>query len=98
PHRSPSFPYPTLFRSAKRIGNGRRGVSFPARIAGWGHIERFIRTPVPVIVLAPHQRSIVGVLQPAVVRSNGCAIVGRGPAKARRSEEHTSELQSPDHL
>src|SRR5947208_13350418 len=84
PLRSTLFPYTTLFRSARRFTYGR-----------FWNVTHF-RFPDPRCAL----RELVA----AVQRSTRHA--GRGVRRVRdalvarhaRSEEHTSELQSPDHL
>src|SRR5947208_9768870 len=82
PPRSTLFPYTTLFRSSFRQDKVR-------------HIEAdpFLLSGVPVNVAALSiGRGLFGVAFP-----------GESPGQPRffgprRSEEHTSELQSPDHL
>src|SRR5258708_31978172 len=85
PPRSTLFPYTTLFRSPRRRHSKRR----PHR--GWP--ARQHRHPDLQVTqghaLSPHYRVIqIGELQ------TNCPSV----CSPRRSEEHTSELQSPDHL
>src|SRR3712207_9452532 len=92
PPRSTLFPYTTLFRSAARVV--RAGVSRrPVRRLGAGPgaaaegAARRLRGPRP----APgrHLRRAGGPVRPEAAR---------GAALGARSEEHTSELQSPQYL
>src|SRR5207244_5913427 len=84
PPRSPLFPYTTLFRS------------LPGRLE-----EHVLRRHHPLLF-----RPLVRILRAAShldrsSRSDGIALgVGLllGFGRGDRSEEHTSELQSPDHL
>src|SRR5207244_12614872 len=84
----PAFPYTTLFRSP-RVANPRR-TSPPVRV----------RAPVP----APAQDRVQAAEAGGEAPDEGRA--REGPAEPwvgtrrpqERSEEHTSELQSPDHL
>src|SRR5207244_11909377 len=83
PHRSPPFPYTTLFRSVHRLA--RRQLS--GLDVGDADARR-------QLALDPdggeaHQPDVVQTERSAQVRERG---------DAGRSEEHTSELQSPDHL
>src|SRR5207244_4859629 len=86
------FPYTTLFRSCQRIG----GV--------------MMKSPRSIVHLMPS--TVVNAPSPSTMRRSaagvwwwlGAVSPGRitwSPAKSVeviRSEEHTSELQSPDHL
>src|SRR5207244_13033229 len=82
PPTSPLFPYTTLFRSAKVIGTMN---AEKAR----------------VILVQPFQNRKTA---ETVARQTGAAVLdipqqpGAIPHTDTRSEEHTSELQSPDHL
>src|SRR5258708_9811548 len=67
PPRSTLFPYTTLFRSERRVGDLRKIL----------------------------MEIIVEDLRP--LRQHGDRLVGT-PGADGRSEEHTSELQSPNHL
>src|SRR5256885_12928477 len=86
PPSSTLFPYPTLFRSAAAIGRGP-GVLCARRAPG-------------------RERSLPAVVQISPVRSDDRlrieqAIFERqleATVRALRSEEHTSELQSPCNL
>src|SRR5256885_6402178 len=84
PPRSTLFPYTTLFRS-------------PQRSAG--------RLPAAVCPPAPRGGRVAGALRDSApgragedARSNEAPACEGGGAAARRSEEHTSELQSPCNL
>src|SRR5947208_10498025 len=86
PPRSTLFPYTTLFRSGRPAGRAVRARRRAGRQA------------------RPRRR--VGADQPAYIAGGpvGLAQPGRTASRAERrrarlrSEEHTSELQSPDHL
>src|SRR5258708_24978135 len=102
PPRSTLFPYPPLFRSFSRAR--------PGLVSGPGHprargppryrlgvclgslcppLPQYWCAPPPHPALHPAHERQSGALHP-----NPLARVGLPP----RSEEHTSELQSPDHL
>src|SRR5258708_24243953 len=82
PPRSTLFPYTTLFRSEVLFQQGGRGVADPV-----GDAERPELREVPVVEDEDEVRRLVPEALEHV------------PVPAReRSEEHTSELQSPDHL
>src|SRR5947208_12607523 len=89
PPLSTPFPYTTLFRSLSSASPSRRRRDRPRRRTP--SLHRLAETD------PDRQRRVPG-LQPG----GDAAGVGRGRAIAiasrRRSEEHTSELQSPDHL
>src|SRR5258708_25088735 len=87
PRRSTPFPYPTFFRS----GEGEQW-----RKDGFHDDRRIDLVAEPVVALvehdldeADHEPELDG------ARPDG-GLAARLPIK--RSEEHTSELQSPDHL
>src|SRR3712207_8425081 len=84
PPRSTLFPYTTLFRSAPRI-SGAHGRNIAERLS-------------PLVVLGA-ARPRLGRAAGAV-RHDGAARPGarRGAGGHRRSEEHTSELQSRQYL
>src|SRR5258708_10158073 len=92
PPRSTLFPYTTLFRSAELDG--------AVEIAGERHKKRYLAEHV----VAP--QAVVGdvVLKKRRVGDEERAVGGffaqhhQLQPVERRSEEHTSELQSPDHL
>src|SRR2546430_13430767 len=93
PPRSTLFPYTTLFRSARvipaiRIGKRRRGrVRLWRRFVDFHHEAVETRPPIDNPPVAPRDH-------PRVVHT-----LGRGVAPCRRrSEEHTSELQSQSNL
>src|SRR5947208_10551915 len=92
PPRSTLFPYTTLFRSrAERDSLPRRrpsvawGSAAWASSAGFGRDDVTARGGVPAAARRPRQNSSLP--QPT-----------DKPTYSVRSEEHTSELQSPDHL
>src|SRR3546814_1393921 len=86
------FPYPTLFRSlALGVDQGGRRLWKPARRIGAGAVALRLNENRPSRAEAPE-----GVVEPAgdgdeFGRHRGVEV---GTAKAGRSEEHTSELQS----
>src|SRR5207244_11464104 len=96
PPRSPPFPYTTLFRSAKPTSS----IS----------IFAFARTPQRLSLRAhessqdlfwPKQNSPEKISGLRVFDFPDYRLRSRRPVRivpALRSEEHTSELQSPDHL
>src|SRR5207244_9077088 len=88
PPRSPLFPYTTLFRSL-------------AAVLALGVLLR----PAPVAAQAWNSDAALALARRAVLRRGGAvADSSLHDYKAQahgflfRSEEHTSELQSPDHL
>src|SRR3954464_4600655 len=66
------------FDIAERIGKRGGRVRFSIRVTCWCNIEGFVRTPMPVVVLAANERGIVGVLEAAVVRADGGSVVRNG--------------------
>src|SRR5207302_8274347 len=93
---SPPFPYTTLFRSPREViataGRiGTDGGSFPQRShnrgASTGRFKRCTRFPV--------SGSTIKTGKPAPVRPSGGS---KTPHFSKRSEEHTSELQSRENL
>src|SRR5947208_8352586 len=86
PPRSPLFPYTTLFRSTAAVGEQQIDAAEPLdrRAPPCGDL-----IAVPDVDGRP-ERGRAGCRQPL-----GRAVDRRLVA---RSEEHTSELQSPDHL
>src|SRR5690348_17928728 len=85
PPISPLFPYTTLFRSEAAAGDaGGLDAAAAAAVDGHPRLERD----------ASARRA--GVV--AVLRVHREHPVRDRPAQADRSEEHTSELQSPVHL
>src|SRR5258708_11686883 len=91
PPRSTLFPYTTLFRSV---------VGWPRRDAARGPAARRIRTRTRLPVELGQRRALARCARRLAVvpRSNVVAHGARRRWRAARSEEHTSELQSPDHL
>src|SRR5207244_13618703 len=89
PPRSPLFPYTTLFRSADVLDQLQLLAGLDRN-----RVEREV-----VVALA---QARAGRIEPAII-TLGTALE-RTPGEPRvyqalgRSEEHTSELQSPDHL
>src|SRR5256885_13022096 len=108
PPRSTLFPYTTLFRSvggyglAQRLGALRVAVQ---QDAGAVVLERLPLQPLPDIGGKGARLGQAGGKGPngllvgdASAVNNGLAApaqAGTGPARCGRSEEHTSELQSP---
>src|SRR5258708_11184923 len=85
PPRSTLFPYTTLFRSVCR-GAGPRALDAPSIGAAGALVGAHQHFPGNLAAHALRGREIA---------DNTVNQRGGGPA---RSEEHTSELQSPDHL
>src|SRR5258708_28103683 len=87
PPRSPLFPYTTLFRSAAH--QPLRGADFvhPVSEAFLDEIGQQTR-----LFLAQRAGALLVELQVGLFRGDEPLLV------ELRSEEHTSELQSPDHL
>src|SRR3712207_7900334 len=84
PPRSTLFPYTTLFRS------GRRAASGPGHLA-----------PDGLVLLAqrrPRRLLLGGGPGPGAPRDAGAQAPHGRPGLPRRSEEHTSELQSRQYL
>src|SRR5207244_13642529 len=96
PARAPPLPYTTLFRSAPEgpgTGGADRagpGAAMAARPAGGGTAQGGGRMGRAVPAL------LGGELRPAGRVPGGAPGARKGGG--RRSEEHTSELQSPDHI
>src|SRR5205807_10005691 len=87
PPRSPLFPYTTLFRSSAAIAP-------PPRIAKAACRPAVGFPPTPAVAAHP-----VGSLrQEPPMRSGALRHSVHAPAPHSRSEEHTSELQSPCNL
>src|SRR5256885_7669243 len=83
PPRSTLFPYTTLFRS-DAVARDRAGAAVPER----GHERRDVRGVVLEVRVEGDED---GSARRAKARSEGRRL-------SRRSEEHTSELQSPCNL
>src|SRR2546426_7692487 len=86
PPRSPLFPYTTLFRSR---GIARAGGALPLALAETGTLPYLTRKTAPAVVKAPLRAANLPI---------GVFPASRGPRVLPRSEEHTSELQSPCNL
>src|SRR5256885_7316310 len=93
PPRSPLFPYTTLSRSADHAGNEH------------SLRRQFEMLPRPPFVLVPRTGKLDGIaagthLQNQIgdVPEGNVGAVRSRPASPARSEEHTSELQSPCNL
>src|SRR3712207_8022231 len=89
PPRSTLFPYTTLFRSRPALGDvrpGKAGDGMEDGVLGVHHELRQLRT----VVL----RGLLGVAHHA----GGGRAQAQQPGPSRRSEEHTSELQSRQYL
>src|SRR5258708_14333942 len=85
PPSSPLFPYTTLFRSLAGF------IVFASRKAMAAHRDEPVRTGSEELV-----GSVAEVREP--LDPEGQVFVAGALWVERRSEEHTSELQSPDHL
>src|SRR5258708_17063274 len=89
PPRSTLFPYTTLFRSHRdRPGIERRCCSGRAARKGFIHGAR---------TYGDGSAAVSGAAELLEAR-NGSTYSGGSVSVGARSEEHTSELQSPDHL
>src|SRR5258708_24488379 len=84
PPRSPLFPSPPLFRSGDTTGTRSGAANYPAGTCSSSSTARSIGSG----------REIAGRNGRGICRS----VARDDDAGRRRSEEHTSELQSPDHL
>src|SRR5947208_4147078 len=84
PARSTLFPYTTLFRSGAGRDRGVGDALVPGVVGG----EQ----------LLPEQRRHRAVLQRLQEQPAAACRARRAREGGERSEEHTSELQSPDHL
>src|SRR5258708_11916455 len=87
PPRSTLFPYTTLFRSTGVLVAGKDGLGEDSKVTNWAK-----ETVSPEQLMAEFD---------AVLLTGG-AEQSRDPPPPgpglQRSEEHTSELQAPDHL
>src|SRR5207244_12997051 len=91
--RSSLFPYTTLFRSPV-LPSGRVGKPAAASAALATLPATRAAAPATSVVPRNSRRVLVGVsIVPVSVKGRNNREVATG-----RSEEHTSELQSPDHL
>src|SRR5207244_4822243 len=92
----PLFPYTTLFRSDRRTA-----ATIPRQGLYLAQTPQVFRRDL--LFKAYAQRSRVGPnvtddCQLVEAIGHPCAVVEGSPLNLKRSEEHTSELQSPDHL
>src|SRR5258708_30772267 len=85
PPRSTLFPYTTLFRSSRSVRSRWRRLRKPSH----ENTDQAVKE-VHLVLQVPPTRGFVVVWQ-----SGGQATTN---PRVGRSEEHTSELQSPDHL
>src|SRR5207244_11005484 len=91
PPRAPPFPYTTLFRSAEAANDARDpAVNSATRVR---HAAYGRGLPVAATTKSSQAISRSRSICRAIQRTTGCRA-----NNASRSEEHTSELQSPDHL
>src|SRR5256885_5656329 len=86
PPRSTLFPYTTLFRSV-----GAQAVEAP------GAQQRLQHAPVDLLQVEPPAKVLEARVHPARAALRDQRL-GRSLTHAARSEEHTSELQSPCNL
>src|SRR5207244_4755774 len=91
PSRSTLFPYTTLFRSVDVDDD-----KFRAQLAQRAEVADGVPQDCDLIFLAAPERAALAKLAPLRhhLKPDGALWVLR----PKRSEEHTSELQSPDHL
>src|SRR5207244_10956363 len=89
PPRSPLFPYTTLFRSQDLDDAPAR------RVEGDGEAARIVRAALGGQRRGHADEFAVEVEQGSATATEVDSHVGLNQS---RSEEHTSELQSPDHL
>src|SRR5256885_10097660 len=89
PPRSTLFPYTTLFRS---LGE-RDGLEDPRRLAG---LVRYADDRDLRLAAVVRDAGDQGLLHGKILHRAGHQ--GAGLVRVRRSEEHTSELQSPCNL
>src|SRR4051794_41701840 len=91
PPRSPLFPYTTLFRSAYKPAVKRQCASLPTVNLGRDADPQPTSQTLRERPCRPHDPS-------ATARTARRDSDLKGVARGARSEEHTSELQSPVHL
>src|SRR5207244_11293147 len=91
--RSTLFPYTTLFRSIRLWSPGLLKQTYQALQRIQPYYE-FADVDVDRYNITGNERVVM--LSPREVSQSG--IPGGGGWQSSRSEEHTSELQSPDHL
>src|SRR5256885_9260994 len=87
PPRSTLFPYTTLFRSREPHVEAHRAAAH----ALWRDLELSVARHGPTLRRADGHLG-------AVALERGVVVVAEELAQLRRSEEHTSELQSPCNL
>src|SRR5258708_29993567 len=85
PPRSTLFPYTTLFRS-----RSPRRIRFSAKLS---RASGYQRAPG---IFSPSTRTAVPLREAITPQKSHTS--GQNASAKGRSEEHTSELQSPDHL
>src|SRR5205814_7134601 len=90
PPTSPLFPYTTLFRSLLRI-NDVEDIGIARQLLRAHEYWRMKQLPVDLVILNERAASYVQDLQVALEAQHRMS-------QSRRSEEHTSELQSLRHL
>src|SRR5690348_17482769 len=90
PHRSTLFPYTTLFRSGRAFANSSSREETSAQASGTEP------TPCSSSCSARQMAPVTRVLRRSVFTASPPSPSAE-PSQAR-SEEHTSELQSPVHL
>src|SRR5256885_13733134 len=94
PPRSTLFPYTTLFRSLGWLAVVLSQLRLPTPSDQLNYMQAAARFPHPLeTTTAMHQVTRFGLLLPMRL-----AIAVFGYSEAARSEEHTSELQSPCNL
>src|SRR5256885_9740040 len=91
PPRSTLFPYTTLFRSLEALQQPRR----QPRVAAHRRPFRAVEAAALAQDRRVH-RDLAEIVQPA--RPTQAVDVGKRQTQRARSEEHTSELQSPCNL
>src|SRR5207244_7971506 len=89
PTSSPVFPYTTLFRSCSGLSWQNQPFSLPARF-------QFISSPIVDPVL--EEGCLYASTSVREASSPTARMLSPTFFSSGRSEEHTSELQSPDHL
>src|SRR3712207_7546076 len=89
PPRSTLFPYTTLFRSSKHVGADDPILAPEAGPRRFFEHNRELMLPLDMPARAARE---------PVVQSLVAQVASVGELQARRSEEHTSELQSRQYL
>src|SRR5207244_10551440 len=94
PHpRPPPFPYTTLFRSELRSPDRAIGRDTASAIQA-GAVLGYQSLVNGLLARTRRELADAGDVSPANVH----VVLTGGLSRGSRSEEHTSELQSPDHL